>query len=336
MWSRTKRWRKKDEGRPRQFLGIRLAAVCEAFILFGFLLAVDAFLGAGDRFFTMQPHPFWVPVLLIAAQYGLENGLFAAAVASIALLGFGAGGTLLAVLQHRVRSHFTAIFALSAMLFGLSAPLSFLLVQALPFNPLAVIWDPGQLLYLPAMYLLLVIPFFCGATCIGLAFVCYGDKIDRIYAINLMGSAAGALGIVAALFVLHPSDNLRLIAGLGFISSALVTFNRRRILGTALSAGSVILALTVLTILPDDWFALRISQYKGLPGALKVSGAKVLSERSGPLGSLSVVENQQVPFRYVPGLSLNAPTPPPPQLGVFIDGDSMTAITRFDGRREGL
>ena len=88
MWSRTKRWRKKDEGRPRQFLGIRLAAVYEAFILFGFLLAVDAFLGAGDRFFTMQPHPFWVPVLLIAAQYGLENGLFAAAVASIALLGF--------------------------------------------------------------------------------------------------------------------------------------------------------------------------------------------------------------------------------------------------------
>lgn len=275
-------------------------------------------------------------VLLVRLFAIVQWHHFAFMAISIALLGFGASGTLLAVLQHRVRSHFTAIFALSAMLFGLSAPLSFLLVQALPFNPLAVIWDPGQLLYLPAMYLLLVIPFFCGATCIGLAFVCYGDKIDRIYAVNLMGSAAGALGIVAALFVLHPSDNLRLIAGLGFISSALVTFNRRRILGTALSAGSVILALTVLTILPDDWFALRISQYKGLPGALKVSGAKVLSERSGPLGSLSVVENQQVPFRYVPGLSLNAPTPPPPQLGVFIDGDSMTAITRFDGRREGL
>ena len=35
--------------------------------------------------------------------------------------------------------------------------------------------------------------------------------------------------------------------------------------------------------LPEGWFALRISDYKALPGALRVLGAKVLSERSGPL-----------------------------------------------------
>ena len=275
-------------------------------------------------------------VLLIRLFAIVQWHHFAFMVISIALLGFGASGTWLALWQHWVGSHFTPIFAASAGLFALSAPASFLAAQSLPFNALAIVWDPAQLLYLLAMYLLLVVPFFCGATCVGLAFVCYGDKVGRIYAFNLIGSAAGALGIVAVLFVLVPSDALRLIATMGFIAAALVALNRRLAFWPALSAGATILALTVWVALPDAWFALRISDYKALPGALNVLGAKVLSERSGPLGLLAVVESPNVPFRYVPGLSLNAPMTPPDQLGVFFDGDSMTAITRFDGRREGL
>jgi SAM-dependent methyltransferase len=255
---------------------------------------------------------------------------------SIALLGFGASGTWLALWQHWVGSRFTPIFAVNAALFALSAPASFLAAQALPFNALAIVWDPGQLLYLLAMYLLLVVPFFCGATCVGLAFVCYGDKAARIYAFNLIGSAVGALGILAVLFVLSPSDALRLIAALGFIATGLVVLNRSLVFWPALSAGGAILALAVWLALPEAWFALRISDYKALPGVLKVLGTKVLSERSGPLSLLTVVESPSVPFRYVPGLSLNAPMTPPDQLGVFFDGDSMTAITRFDGRREEL
>jgi len=186
------------------------------------------------------------------------------------------------------------------------------------------------------MYLLLVVPFFCGATCVGLAFVCHGDKVGCVYAFNLIGSAAGALGIVASLFALSPSDALRLIAALGFIAAGLVVLDRRLAFWPVLSSVGALLALAVCLVLPDGWFALRISDYKALPVALKVLGAKVVSERSGPLGLLTVVESPSVPFRYVPGLSLGAPMTPPDQLGVFFDGDSMTAIARFDGRREGL
>jgi spermidine synthase len=274
-------------------------------------------------------------VLLVRLFAIVQWHHFAFMAISIALLGFGASGTWLALCQHWVGSRFTPIFAVSAALFALSAPTSFLAAQDLPFNALAVVWDPGQLLYLLAMYLLLVVPFFCGATCVGLAFVSHGDKIGRIYAANLIGSALGALGIVAVLFVLPPSDTLRLIATMGFIATALVALNRRLVFWPALSASAAILAFMVWAV-PDGWLGLRISDYKGLPGALKVLGTKVLSEHSGPLSLLSVVESPSVPFRYVPGLSLNAPTTPPDQLGVFVDGDSMTAITRFDGRAEGL
>ncbi len=274
-------------------------------------------------------------VLLVRLFAIVQWHHFAFMAISIALLGFGASGTWLALWQHWVGSRFTASFAVSAGLFALSAPASFLAAQALPFNALAVVWDPGQLLYLLAMYLLLVIPFFCGATCVGLAFVCCGDKVGRIYAANLIGSALGALGVVAALFVLPPSDTLRLVAAMGFSSTALVGLNRRLVFWPAVSVGALMLAITVW-VLPDGWFALRISDYKGLPGALKVLGTRVLSEHSGPLSLLSVVESPNVPFRYVPGLSLNAPAVPPDQLGVFVDGGSMTPITRFDGRRERL
>ena len=275
-------------------------------------------------------------VLLVRLFAIIQWHHFAFMAISIALLGFGASGTLLAIWQDWVRSRFTAIFAVSAALFALSAPASFHAAQALPFNALAVVWDPGQLLYLLLMYLLLVIPFFCGATCVGLAFVCYGNEVGRIYAFNLIGSAVGALGVVAVLFAVPSSDALRLIAAMGFIATALVALNGRLVFWPALSVGAVILAFTVAAGLPDGWFAPRISEYKGLPGALKVLGAKVLSERSGPLSLLSVVESPNVPFRYVPGLSLNAPAVPPDQLGVFVDGGSMTEITRFDGRRERL
>jgi spermidine synthase len=275
-------------------------------------------------------------VLLVRLFAIVQWHHFAFMAISIALLGFGASGTWLALGQRWVGSRFTPIFAASAALFALSAPASFLAAQSLPFNALAIVWDPGQLLYLLAMYLLLVVPFFCGATCVGLAFVCYGDKVGRLYAFNLIGSAVGALGIVAVLFVLSPSDALRLIATMGFVASGLVALDRRLALWPALSAGGTILALTVWLALPEGWFVLRISDYKAPPGALRVMGAKVLSERSGPLSLLSVVESPSVPFRYVPGLSLNAPMTPPDQLGVFFDGGSMTAITRFDGRREEL
>ncbi len=70
--------------------------------------------------------------------------------------------------------------------------------------------------------------------------------------------------------------------------------------------------------------------------ALQVVDAKILSEQSSPLGVLTVVESPTIPFRYAPGLSLNTKQEPPPQLAVFTDGDGLSVITRYDGRRKQL
>jgi hypothetical protein len=95
-------------------------------------------------------------------------------------------------------------------------------------------------------------------------------------------------------------------------------------------------ALLLLLGLPEHWSRLRPSEYKDLSQTLSISGTQVVAERSSPIGVIDLVESALIPFRHAPGLSLNAATEPPPQLGVFIDGDGPNALTRFDGRTEPL
>jgi len=69
----------------RRIFGLRLSALAEMGLLFALLLGVDAVFFGGTRFAGIEPHPFWIPVLLIAAQYGTGEGLIAALGASLAL-----------------------------------------------------------------------------------------------------------------------------------------------------------------------------------------------------------------------------------------------------------
>jgi len=256
---------------------------------------------------------------------------FAYMIISIALLGFGASGTFLALVQERLVRRFAAAFATMAALFGITVVASFALAERLPFNPLAIVWEPRQFLYLCASYALLILPFFFGGACIGLAFAHRQGEIGRIYAYDLIGAGVGALGIVALLFVLFPSTALRAVAALGLLAAALAALQLQGWRGRSSALTLIAAALGTALWLPHAWTELQISQYKGLSKALDVPDAEIVERRTSPLGLLSVVESPTIPFRHAPGLSLNATTEPPPQLGVFTDGDSLSVITKFDG-----
>ncbi|MHC4984242.1 MAG: SAM-dependent methyltransferase, partial [Planctomycetota bacterium] len=259
---------------------------------------------------------------------------FAYMAISIALLGFGASGTFLFLAQRWLKPRFAVSFAANAAIFGMTALTGFALAQRLPFNALQVVWEPRQLLYLLALYPLLALPFFAAANCIGLAFGRFGERIGRVYAFNLAGSGVGALGLVGLLYLLYPESALRVVAGLGLGAAALALLPERR---HKVWAAVLTLAALILPILaPVSWTALHLSPYKSLSPSLKVPGAEVLGESSSPLGLLTVVDSPQVPFRHIPGLSLNNVVEPPRQLGLFTDGDGMTAITAFGGDLEVL
>ncbi len=256
---------------------------------------------------------------------------FAYMIISLALLGYGASGTFIALSRRLVVPHFALAFSVSAVLFSIAMIICFALGQLVPFNALEIVWDPRQLIYLSVMYLVFFVPFFFAASCIGLAFTSLKEHIGRIYFFDLLGAGAGALTIVGALFLLSPQDALRLLAVFALAASVLVGRAvappvRNRLM---LAQGSFLVAL--LLVLPQNWPDFRISQFKGQSQALQVVDARVLGQYSNPLGLLTVVESPTIPFRDAPGLSLNTQFEPPAQLALFTDGDAMSVITRFDG-----
>jgi spermidine synthase len=254
---------------------------------------------------------------------------FAWMIISLALLGYGASGSVIALARGWLELRFEAAFALSALAFSVSMIVCLWLAQRIPFNALEIIWDPAQWAHLAGLYLLFMVPFFFAASCIGMAFTCRRDFVDRIYFFDLIGAGLGAALLIAALFVWLPQTVAIGLAALALVASALAgrSAPRRKDLAIAqiLWLGCLVYAA------PNDPIGLQLSPFKGLSQALEVMDARKLAERSGPLGLLTVVESPGVPFRHVPGLSFNTRHLPPDQLAVFTDGDAMSVITAFGG-----
>jgi len=259
---------------------------------------------------------------------------FAYMIISLALLGYGASGALLTVAQSAVLQRFAALFCAAAAAFGVSAIGCFALAQRVPFNPLEVLWDPRQPAYLLAVYLVLALPFLFAGACVCMAYSRWRGTAARIYSADILGAGAGSLAVMGLLFVLPPQDALRLIGALGFTAAAVAWLecgHPRRWPALAL-----MVAAGLPFLLPPAWVAPVMSPYKELSQTLRIPQARIVEERFSPLGLVSVVESPGTPLRHAPGLSLNAPAEPPPQLGVFIDGEGMSALTRYDGRRDSL
>lgn len=262
-------------------------------------------------------------VLLVRLFAVIQWHHFAAMVISLALLGYGASGSFLALAGGRLtRIHAWAFPALAAA-FAPAAVGCFLAAQAIAFNPLELPWEAGQILRLAASYVVLCLPFFAVASAVGLTLACAPGLSHRIYAYDLGGAAAGSLLVLGLLTQLPPERCLTVLAALGIAAAALAAWRASR--PAALLLG---LAAATLPLLPPAWLAPRPSPYKGLSQALEVHGARVLAEASGPLGRVTVLENPAVPFREAPGLSPTCAATPPEQLAIFVDGEGLGVISR--------
>src|SRR5436190_19338264 len=109
--------------------------------------------------------PLWAVSLLSAAVLAYEILLmrlfsiiqwhhFAYMMISVAMLGYGAAGTFVALSQRFLCAHFAPVFIAFATAFGVAAVGGFLIAQQIAFNPLELLWDPQQPLRLLAVYAL--------------------------------------------------------------------------------------------------------------------------------------------------------------------------------------
>ncbi|MHC1744013.1 MAG: SAM-dependent methyltransferase [Syntrophobacteraceae bacterium] len=257
---------------------------------------------------------------------------FASMIISLALLGLGASGTFNTLFQKWLIPRFHSVFCCNAILFGLAVPTSFSAAQLVPLNPLEILWDSRQWLYLLQTYLILLLPFFFAGNCLTIALARFKGDIHRIYFFDLLGAGLGALGIVGLLFVLPPWRCLPILSAPGFAAAGFVRLDLRRRRSRLAGILLILFGGIFPLIWPQDGSFPRISAYKGLSTALLAPGSQVIAQRASPLGWLAVVESPSIPFRYAPGMSLQCTSEPPAQLGIFVDGDSMSPVIRFDGR----
>ena len=232
---------------------------------------------------------------------------------SLALLGFGASGTVIALARKWLSKRLTPAFVAAATLFGISALGALVVTKSVPYNPLELVWDVRQPVYLTLHYLVLAVPFLCGGFAIGLALSCNRAELHRIYRYDLIGARAGAVAVMLALSTLPLEYCFKLTGLAGFAAAGVAAVGLARLRVVAFAAIAALAA-----------------------AATAIPGAWLQPTRSGPLGVVTAVASPDVPFRHAPGLSLNAPQVPTEQIALFTDGDGLSPITRFENDFEEL
>lgn len=252
---------------------------------------------------------------------------FAFMAISLALLGFGASGSLLSLWQRRLSP------ILLCVAFGLSTLSAYLVINYLPFDSFSIAWDSRQVLYLALYFLAAAIPFLFSGLLVGGELMNAGQSgrgSHRVYGANLLGSAFGSVASLPALELFGGVGTVVLAAGLGiaagllFLRSVEMLHGARRILVTVVLSAMLLLGLAML-LNPPAFLAQRLSPYKTLSVLSQALDTQHTLTAVDATARVDVLESSTI--HIMPGLSLLSPVGPPPQAGLLVDADSLMPIT---------
>lgn len=256
---------------------------------------------------------------------------FAFLAVNVALLGFGASGSLLALRPawtRRAEPAFYRRLEVVAVAFAITLLGGYAFVNTWPFDSYAIAWDWTQLWLLIGYYLALAIPFICIGLAVGMALAVAPEASNRAYAANLLGSATGGLSAPLLLGWLEIPGVIFVLGGLGLLAAVILAMRRPgpRLAIYALMGGALVWA----AVRPPGPAMLNLSPYKGLSQALNYPGAEVIAQSDHAIARLSLVDSQGI--RSLPGLSFQYQGPLPPQYGLFTDGGDLSPV--LDTRQE--
>jgi hypothetical protein len=268
---------------------------------------------------------FFISAALLALEISLMRvlkvegwGNFTYTAIALALLGFGASGTLFSIWGRKAASREYSVSLLLSAGFILFLGLGSYLSPFVIFDPLRVVWDLSQLYRLLLRYLFYTIPFILGSGVILLAFTV--ERPGMAYFYNLLGSGFGVGAILFCLFFIPPRQ-------IFFVSLVFAIICFILLLTCVTGVRWVVLfslvgvAVGIFLLLKSD---IRVLPYKGIELALNIPNTTVLERRYSPFGTLEVVASEQV--RIAPGLSLVYDKALPTQHALFLDGDRLAAI----------
>jgi hypothetical protein len=261
---------------------------------------------------------------------------FAFMIVSVALLGFGASGTFLAIFPGFGRGNPGRSLGRLSLATGLSILGSYLLTNWLPFDSFSIAWERRQVVILVLHYLALAAPFFFSGLAIGSLLAAYPDVAGATYAVNLLGSALGCAIALAAPIYLGGEGTVVLSSGLTALAALVCSvpgLGSREWLTKPwrYAAPSILLLFSFIDAgmrlsggMSLPWLELHISPYKGLSYALQYPGAEVTYRRWNSFSRVDLVRSGGV--RSLPGLSYRYLEPPPPEDGLLVDADELSPV----------
>jgi hypothetical protein len=242
---------------------------------------------------------------------------FAFMVISIAMLGIGASGTVLSVFPNLKDIRRVPRYAL---MLAVSIPLSYVLANAIPFDPARLSWERMQILFISLYYVILCIPFFCFGLIVSIAYSTMSPEATAIYASDLLGAGAGAIAMVWLLSLGGPETSVFIISSL-LATGLLYQVERKMQIVSAL-----LLSLNMaLLFMHPAFIQPRISPYKPFALALQFPGAEHLGTKYSPYSRIDLFKSPAI--RFAPGLSFTYLDPLPEQTGVAVDAGDIYAMT---------
>lgn len=255
---------------------------------------------------------------------------FAFMIVSVALLGFGASGTLLCLFHEASQQRFSTWCRVSGTGTALSMLGAYLFTNHLPFDSFQIAWNRSQLILMLVHYLVLSIPFLCAGTFISLCLTRYTEVAGRIYAVNMGGSALGCL--LGMLYPQFGGGEGTVVFFSAFVAMAvLLTLRKKDFFSLLPWVNVLILSLAIADLVlvslgyshPSS-MRLKISPYKGLSYALQYPDAYLISQKWNSFSRVDLVHSAGI--RSLPGLSIKFPEPPPPEDGIFVDGNDLSPV----------
>ena len=242
---------------------------------------------------------------------------FAYMVISIALLGFGAAGTVLSLAKKFFIEKAELILPGLMTLSGLAMALSVSVAQteALRFDSYLLFADYSHLWKLLTTYLLFFIPFFLGALAIGIIFIKYIDRIGVLYFANMVGSGLGGVAAVILMWIFFPEKLPAVIGTMALAAGVIIVPREQR------NSFTFIVAITVavLVFMYMTPAKLQLSEYKSLSKTLNLPDSKIILKESSPYGLIDIVSTPYL--RYAPGLSIKYPGAVSVENAAFNNGD---------------
>lgn len=274
--------------------------------------------------------PELVVLVASAAALALEVGLlrlftlahfhhFASLSVSVALLGFGAGGTAL-VARPQLARPLLSRPAVALLVQASVVLVSYLLLNHLPLDTFQLAWSRSQWALLAAYYLALVAPFLWTGLLVAAAFAAHPTVSHRLYMANLLGSAAGAGAALPAQAL--PGGWGALAVAVAFPLLGALAHRPR------LAAPATAVLLLALLLQPEP-LSPRLSPHKRLPQLLLQPEARLLLTRWGPTLRVDVLQAPTI--RSAPGLSLSYTAEVPAGLGLTVDGEALSVLAQGAG-----